>query len=67
VVKSTDCSSRAVQFPATHVTHNDLEWDLMPSSGVSEESNDVLIYINKYIFKNKTKQKVNKNKQSFTP
>jgi hypothetical protein len=30
------------------VAHNHLQWDLMPSSGVSEESNSVLIYI-KYI------------------
>jgi hypothetical protein len=27
------------------VAHNHLQWDLMPSSGVSEESNGLLIYI----------------------
>ena len=27
------------------VAHNHLEWDLMPSSGVSEDSNGVFIYI----------------------
>jgi hypothetical protein len=27
------------------VAHNHLQWDLMPSSGVSEESNCVLTYI----------------------
>jgi len=35
-------------IPSNHmVAHNHLEWDLMPSSGVSEDSNSVLIYINK--------------------
>jgi hypothetical protein len=29
------------------VAHNHLQWSLMPSSGVSEESNGVLIDINK--------------------
>ena len=34
--------------PSNHmVAHNHLEWDLMPSSGVSEDSYSVLIYINK--------------------
>jgi hypothetical protein len=27
------------------VAHNHLQWDLMPSSGVSEDSYSVLIYI----------------------
>ena len=27
------------------VTHNHLLWDLMPSSGVSEDSDSVVIYI----------------------
>ena len=27
------------------VAHNHLEWDLMPSSGVSEDSDSVLTYI----------------------
>ena len=27
------------------VAHNHLSWDLMPSTGVSEDSNSVLIYI----------------------
>jgi hypothetical protein len=32
--------------PSNHmVAHNHLEWDLMPSSGVSEDRNSVLIYI----------------------
>jgi hypothetical protein len=29
------------------VAHNHLQWHLMPSSGVSEDSYSVLIYINK--------------------
>jgi hypothetical protein len=33
-------------IPSNHmVTHNHLQWDLMPSSGVSEDSYSVLIYI----------------------
>jgi hypothetical protein len=33
-------------IPSNHmVAHNYLQWDLMPSSGVSEESNSVLTYI----------------------
>jgi hypothetical protein len=33
-------------IPSNHmVAHNHLQWDLMPSSGVSEESNGLLIYI----------------------
>ena len=33
-------------IPRNHmVAHNHLEWDLMPYSGVSEDSNSVLIYI----------------------
>jgi hypothetical protein len=33
-------------FPSKHmVTHNYLKSDLMPSSGVCEDSNSVLIYI----------------------
>jgi len=33
-------------IPSNHmVTHNHLLWDLMPSSGVSEDSSSVLIYI----------------------
>jgi hypothetical protein len=35
-------------IPSNHtVAHNHLQWSLMPSSGVSEESNGVLIDINK--------------------
>jgi hypothetical protein len=44
-----------MSIPSNHmVAHNHLQWGLMPSSGVSEESNGVLIYIklNKS-FKNK--------------
>jgi hypothetical protein len=33
-------------IPSNHmVAYNHLQWDLMPSSGVSEESDSVLIYI----------------------
>jgi hypothetical protein len=33
-------------IPSNHmVAHNHLSWDLMPSSGVSEDSYSVLIYI----------------------
>jgi hypothetical protein len=33
-------------IPSNHmVAHNHLQWDLMPSSGVSEEINGVLKYI----------------------
>jgi hypothetical protein len=33
-------------IPSNHmVAHNHLSWDLTPSSGVSEDSNSVLIYI----------------------
>jgi hypothetical protein len=33
-------------IPSNHmVAHNHLSWDLMLSSGVSEESNGVLVYI----------------------
>jgi hypothetical protein len=33
-------------IPSNHtVAYNHLQWDLTPSSGVSEDSNSVLIYI----------------------
>jgi hypothetical protein len=33
-------------IPSNHmVAHSHLQWGLMPSSGVSEESNGVLIYV----------------------
>ena len=33
-------------IPNNHmVTHNHLQWSLVPSSGVSEESNGILIYM----------------------
>jgi hypothetical protein len=33
-------------IPSNHmVAHNHLYWDLMPSSGVSEDSYSILIYI----------------------
>ena len=33
-------------IPSNHrVAHNHLQWDLMPSSGVSDESNSVLTFI----------------------
>jgi hypothetical protein len=39
------------------VAHNHLQWDLMPSSGVSEDIDSVLTYIkiNKYTFKKKSR------------
>jgi hypothetical protein len=33
------------------VAHNHLQWDLIPSSGVAEDSNSVLIYITRIVFK----------------
>ena len=37
-------------IPLNHtVAHNHLQWDLMPSSGVSEESNGVLMRSRVYI------------------
>ena len=42
VVKSTDCSSRGPEFNSQQ-PHGG--WDLMPSSGVSEDRYSVLIYI----------------------
>ena len=39
------------------VTHNHLKWGLMPSTGVSDESNGVLIYINKWIIFKKKREK----------
>jgi hypothetical protein len=32
------------------VVHNHLQWDLMPSSGVSEESNNYIYFIYIYIY-----------------
>jgi hypothetical protein len=33
-------------IPSNHmVAHNHLSWDLMPSSGVSQDSNSVLTYM----------------------
>jgi len=43
VVESTDCSSRGSEFNSLQ-PHGG-SWDLMPSSGASEESDGVLIYI----------------------
>jgi hypothetical protein len=48
VVKSTDCSSRGPEFNSQQPhggSHPSVMGDPMPSSGVSEESNGVLIYI----------------------
>jgi hypothetical protein len=40
--KSTDCSSRGL-IPGKHmVAYNHLQWNLMPSEGVSEDSYSVL-------------------------
>ena len=57
MVKSTDCSSRGPEFNSHNhmVAYNHLQWDLMPSSGVSEDSYSALIYI-KYI--NKSLKKI---------
>jgi hypothetical protein len=50
-VKSTDSSFRGPEFssqqPCSDVAHNHQKRDLMPSSGISEEGNSVLTYINK--------------------
>ena len=45
--KVLNCSPKVLSsIPRNHmVAHNHLQWDLMPSSGMSEESNGVLIYI----------------------
>jgi hypothetical protein len=47
VVKSTDCFPEVLSsIPSNHmVAHNHLSWALMPTSGVSEDSDSVLIYI----------------------
>jgi hypothetical protein len=47
VVKSTDCSSRGPEFNSQqpHGGSQSSVMDLMPSSGVSEDSYSVLIYI----------------------
>jgi len=47
VVKSTDCSSTGPgSDPGNHmVAHNHLQWDMIPSSGVSDNSYTVLMYI----------------------
>uniref|UniRef100_A0ABK0LQ85 Myelin oligodendrocyte glycoprotein n=1 Tax=Rattus norvegicus TaxID=10116 RepID=A0ABK0LQ85_RAT len=47
-------------IPSYHmVAHNHLEWDPMPSSGVSEDSNNVLTYLKT----NKSKKKKKKKKR----
>jgi hypothetical protein len=45
VVKSTGCSLEVLSsIPCSHmVAHNHLQWGLMPSSDVSEETNDEYI------------------------
>jgi hypothetical protein len=46
VVKNTDCSSRGPEFNSQQPHGgSQTKWDLMPSSGVSEDSYSVLIYI----------------------
>jgi hypothetical protein len=47
VVKSTDCSSRGPEFYSQQPRGGSQspQWDLMPSSGVSEDRYSVLIYI----------------------
>jgi hypothetical protein len=46
-VKSTDCSSRGPEFKSQHhvVAHSQLQWDLVPSSGVSEDSESIVMCI----------------------
>jgi hypothetical protein len=41
-VKSTDDSSRGPEFNSHMVAHNHLQWDPMPSSDGSEDSDNVL-------------------------
>ena len=46
-------------IPKSHtVARNHLEWDQVPSSGASEESKSVLIYIKSINLKQTNKQKV---------
>jgi hypothetical protein len=47
VIKSTDCSSKGLEFSSQQPHGGSQPWqcDLMPSSGVSEDSYSVLIYI----------------------
>jgi hypothetical protein len=47
-------------IPSNHmVAHNHLSWDPMPSSGVSEESDSVIIYkINKSLKRKKKKNPI---------
>jgi hypothetical protein len=50
------------------VVHSHLEWDLMPSSGVSEDIDCTHIYkINKSFKKQKTNKQTNKQTQPYTP
>jgi hypothetical protein len=62
MIKSTDCNvlpKVPSSIPSNHtVAHNHLKWDLMPSSGVSEDSNSVLnIHLKKKNGKKKEKWK----------
>jgi hypothetical protein len=43
VVKSTDCSSSGPEFNSQQ-PQGGSQWDLVPSSGVSEDSHNVLVY-----------------------
>jgi hypothetical protein len=48
VVENTDCSSRGPEFSSQQPhggSQPSVKWDPMPSSGVSEDSYSVLIYI----------------------
>jgi hypothetical protein len=54
VVKSTDCSSRGPEFNSQQPHGGSQPSELMPSSGVSEDSTRIyLIYINKLNLKKK--------------
>jgi hypothetical protein len=44
VFKSDDCSSRSPEFNSQQPHGGSQPWDLMPSSGVSEDSDNVLTY-----------------------
>jgi hypothetical protein len=46
----TDLPEVLGSIPSNHMeAHNHLQWDLMPSSGMSEENNGVLIYLKKIV------------------
>ena len=54
-VKCTDCSSRGPEFNSQQ-PRSGSQWDLMPSSGVSEDSHSVFIYIKQINFKKRERE-----------